>query len=120
VTGAQDRGWARLRGWSGRIRIRAVAIVALMFAVLALLAGGALLIDREQDAIILDLAVADRAATDAVDEFATLIARFGGAFASAVAGVDPPASLARRMLRNLARLAAETRRAVEDVAGRTG
>ncbi len=96
----RQRRLAGLRGWTGRIRTRAMAIVALMFTVLVVLAGGALLIDREQDGIIQDLAVSDRAATDAVDEFATVVARMGGAFASAVAGVDPAPTVARRILRN--------------------
>ncbi|WP_027284695.1 methyl-accepting chemotaxis protein [Rubritepida flocculans] len=89
----------RLR-WAGRIGTRAAAIVALMLAVIAFLAGNALVQLQRQGEIIEQMGVRDRAAIEAVDDFSNDVADFAQAFAAVLAGALPPAVTAPRMVRN--------------------
>ncbi|WP_431285327.1 methyl-accepting chemotaxis protein [Humitalea sp. 24SJ18S-53] len=91
---------AGLRVWFGRIGTRAVLIAALMLATIGLLTGTALVVDRQQAAIIERLGTADRRADTAADDFATQIAAVSSAFASVIAGVLQPAPAAGRMTRS--------------------
>ena len=86
--------------WTGRIATRAAVITVVMLSVLGLLAGTGLVIDRRQGNIIEVLGVRDRAATEAVDNFATHIAEFSAGFAAVLAGMVPPQTTATRMERN--------------------
>jgi methyl-accepting chemotaxis protein len=83
----------------GRIATRAAGIVLLMFAVLAFLAGNSLLLLARQGAIIEQIAVRDRLAIEAVDDFSTDVADFAQAFAAVMAGALPP-TVAAGLVRN--------------------
>jgi len=88
----------------GRIGTRAAGIVLLMFAVLVFLAGNSLLLLARQATIIEQIAVRDRVAIEAVDDFSTDVADFAQAFAAVMAGALPPTVTAPRMLRNAERI----------------
>lgn len=88
----------------GRIGTRAAGIVLLMFAVLVFLAGNSLLLLARQATIIEQIAVRDRLAIEAVDDFSTDVADFAQAFAAVMAGALPPTVTAPRMLRNAERI----------------
>ncbi|RYI98901.1 MAG: methyl-accepting chemotaxis protein, partial [Acetobacteraceae bacterium] len=102
--------------WSGRIGIRAGFITILMLSVLGLLAGTGLFILERQNGIIEGLGVHDRAATEAVDGFATQVADFSAGFAAVLAGVLPSSSAAGRMVRS-AELIGGSADAVQSIVG---
>jgi methyl-accepting chemotaxis protein len=89
-----------MRGWLGRIGVRAGLITLLMLAVVGLLSGSSLVVVARQLAIIEQFGGRDRAADSAVDELALHVADFSSAFASVIAGVLQPAPTANRMVRN--------------------
>ena len=87
-------------GFLGRIGTRAAFILLLILAVLAFLAGNALVLLSRQGEIIERMGVRDRAAIEAVDDFANDVADFAQGFAAVLAGALPPTVTAPRMLRN--------------------
>lgn len=87
-------------GFLGRIGTRAAFIMLLFLAVLAFLATNALVLLSRQSAIIERMAVRDRFATEAVDDFANDVADFAQGFAAVLAGALPPTVTAPRMQRN--------------------
>ncbi|WP_203074936.1 methyl-accepting chemotaxis protein [Falsiroseomonas ponticola] len=93
-------GGGGLRGWLGRIGVRAGLITLLMLMVVGLLSGSALVVVARQLAIIEQFGGRDREADAAVDELALHVADFSSAFASVIAGVLQPAPTANRMVRN--------------------
>lgn len=93
-------GGGGLRGWLGRIGVRAGLITLLMVMVVGLLSGSALVVVARQLAIIEQFGGRDREADTSVDELALHVADFSSAFASVIAGVLQPAPTANRMVRN--------------------
>lgn len=87
-------------GFFGRIGTRAAVVLLLMLAVLAFLAGSALVLLHRQGAIIERMGVHDRAAIAAVDDFSNDVADFAQGFAAVLAGALPPTVTAPRMKRN--------------------
>ncbi len=86
--------------WSGRIGVRAFAIIALMLAALAGLAVNGLQVLARQNTIIEELGVRDRVAIDAEHNFSTPVADFSAAFSAVMAGALPPTVTAPRMMAN--------------------
>ncbi len=93
-------GSGGLRGWLGRIGVRAGLITLLMVMVVGLLSGSALVVVARQLAIIEQFGGRDREADTSVDELALHVADFSSAFASVIAGVLQPGPTANRMVRN--------------------
>ena len=101
LTGAlAPPGSGGLRGWLGRIGVRAGLITLLMVMVVGLLSGSALVVVARQLAIIEQFGGRDREADTSVDELALHVADFSSAFASVIAGVLQPGPTANRMVRN--------------------
>ncbi|NGM20542.1 methyl-accepting chemotaxis protein [Roseomonas stagni] len=98
--GTQPVGSGGMRGWLGRIGVRAGLITVLMLMVVGLLSGSALVVVARQLAIIEQFGGRDREADAAVDELALHVADFSSAFASVIAGVLQPGPTANRMVRN--------------------
>jgi methyl-accepting chemotaxis protein len=96
------RGNAPARGvaLAGRIGFRTAAILAIMLAALAMLAGNALILVQRQNEIIESLGVRDRANIEAEDNFAQPISDFSAAFSAVMAGALPSIVTAPRMRRN--------------------
>jgi methyl-accepting chemotaxis protein len=90
----------RLRGWLGRIGVRAGLISLLMLVVVGLLSGAALVVVARQVTIVEQLGLRDREADAAVDELAIYVADFSSGFASVIAGVLQPGPTAGRVVRN--------------------
>ena len=102
--------------WTGRIGVRAFAIIALMLAALAGLAVNGLQVLARQNTIIEELGVRDRVAIDAEHAFSTPVADFSAAFSAVMAGALPPTVTAPRMLAN----AVEIRRGYAHLDGLLG
>ena len=88
-----------LRGWFGRIDVRAGFISLLILCVVGAFALSAFTILEQQTRIIEELGVRERLADEAVDSLASQIADFSAGFASVIAGVLQPTVAASRMTR---------------------
>ena len=86
--------------WSGRIDVRAFAIITIMLAALTGLAVNGLQVLARQNTIIEELGVRDRVAIDAEHAFSTPVADFSAAFSAVMAGALPPIVTAPRMMAN--------------------
>jgi len=85
---------------SGRIAVRAFAIIFLMLGSLGALTVNGLLVLARQNTIIEELGVRDRVAIDLENGFSTPVADFSSAFSAVMAGALPSTVTAPRMLRN--------------------
>ncbi len=85
---------------SGRIGVRAFAIILLMLGSLGALTVNGLQVLARQNTIIEELGVRDRVAIDLENAFSTPVADFSSAFSAVMAGALPSTVTAPRMVRN--------------------
>jgi methyl-accepting chemotaxis protein len=107
-----------MRGWSGRIAVRAAGILLLMLVVLGVLGGGSAFIGAQQNAIIEELGVRQRGQTEAVDDFATSIFSYSGVLTSVVLGELRPSVAARRVPRHVELMVESHNRLIERIGNR--